>query len=80
MESKISDTFLQIGDRLVGLKVYRHIYNEDHELDQELQSKTVLAYDSFISFSMEAIKYYSMGAKSEFSYLFFKFDNVSLRP
>ncbi|KAL7789034.1 hypothetical protein V8C37DRAFT_387015 [Trichoderma ceciliae] len=61
METGISDTLSQISDRAAGLKVYQHIYNDDDELDQQLQSKIVQAYENFMSFCMEATKYYSKG-------------------
>ncbi|KAK6506458.1 hypothetical protein TWF506_011366 [Arthrobotrys conoides] len=61
MESQISETLLQIRDRVAGLKVYMHIYNDNHELDQLLQSKIVETYDSFVRFCIAATKYYSMG-------------------
>lgn len=65
IETRFSNTILQIRDRVIGLKVYWQIYNEDYELDKELQSKIVLAYNSFISFSIEAMKFYSMGGTSK---------------
>ena len=74
MESEISDTLLQIRDRVAGLKLYRHIYNEDHELDQQLQSRIVHTYDSFICFCIAAIKYYSKGSLSESLTILSKFD------
>ncbi|KAM0258111.1 hypothetical protein ACHAQJ_004016 [Trichoderma viride] len=61
METSISDTLLQISDRAAGLKVYQHIYNDNDELDQQLQSKIVQAYENFMSFCMEATRYYSKG-------------------
>ncbi|KAJ5817754.1 hypothetical protein N7447_007762 [Penicillium robsamsonii] len=57
-ESLISNTLLEIRDRIPGLNLYRHIYSEDHDLDRALQSKIVEAYDRFISFCIEATKYY----------------------
>ncbi|KAI0853359.1 hypothetical protein F5Y00DRAFT_257384 [Daldinia vernicosa] len=62
MESDISDTLSQIHDRVAGLRLYRHIYNDDHELDHQLQSNIVKAYDKFIDFCIVAIKYYSEGS------------------
>jgi len=59
IEKSITGTLYQIRDRVAGLKVYRHIYNDDHPLDRQLQSKVVQAYDSFIGFCIVATKYYS---------------------
>ncbi|RSL74137.1 hypothetical protein CEP53_000477 [Fusarium sp. AF-6] len=59
MEEQIKSTFLNIQDRLPGVSMYRHIYNEEHELDQLLQSKIVDAYDGFISFCMAALEFYT---------------------
>ncbi|PKY01737.1 hypothetical protein P168DRAFT_321309 [Aspergillus campestris IBT 28561] len=58
-EQLIWDTLLQIRDRAVGLKLFRDIYHDDHELDEHLQSKIVQAYNCFINFCMEAAKYYT---------------------
>ncbi|PLB40287.1 uncharacterized protein BDW47DRAFT_116070 [Aspergillus candidus] len=58
-EQLIWDTLLQIRDRAVGLKLFRDIYHDNHELDEHLQSKIVQAYNCFISFCMEAGKYYT---------------------
>ncbi|PLN81836.1 hypothetical protein BDW42DRAFT_185144 [Aspergillus taichungensis] len=58
-EQLIWDTLLQIRDRAVGLKLFRDIYHDDHELDEHLQSKIVQAYNCFISFCIEAGKYYT---------------------
>ena len=65
-EQLIWDTLLQISDRAVGLKLFRDIYHDDHELDEHLQSKIVQAYNCFISFCMEAGKYYTKRGLSEF--------------
>ncbi|KAI1387951.1 uncharacterized protein F4822DRAFT_444459 [Hypoxylon trugodes] len=62
MERDISDMLLQIKDRVAGLRLYRHIYNADHELDHQLQSKIVHTYVSFVDFCIEAIQYYSQGS------------------
>ncbi|RSL52150.1 hypothetical protein CEP54_011057 [Fusarium duplospermum] len=59
MEEQINSTFLNIQDRLPGVNMYRHIYNEEHELDQLLQSKIVDAYDGFINFCMAALEFYT---------------------
>ncbi|KAL6823381.1 hypothetical protein V8C40DRAFT_247949, partial [Trichoderma camerunense] len=62
LEASIYDTLLQIRDRTAGLEVFRHIYDDDHELDQQLQSKIVQAYKSFMSFCIEATRFYSSGS------------------
>ncbi|KAK3371087.1 hypothetical protein B0T24DRAFT_667819 [Lasiosphaeria ovina] len=61
MEKKILATLVDIQDRLPGVRMYQHIYNDDHELDQQLQTKIVDAYDSFIDFSISASEFYSCG-------------------
>ena len=43
------------------MKVYQHIYNDNHELDQQFQTKIVMAYESFVGFCMAAVRYYSKG-------------------
>ncbi|RYP33461.1 hypothetical protein DL767_004739 [Monosporascus sp. MG133] len=61
MEEVIKSTFLDIHDRLPGVSMYQHIYNENDELDQLLQSKIVDAYDSFIGFCIAASDFYTCG-------------------
>lgn len=51
---------------MAGLKLLRRIYKDDHELDQQLQSKIIETYDSFINFCIGTVEYYSMGGISEF--------------
>jgi hypothetical protein len=58
IESALSDALIAINDRLPGLELYRHIYNEKHELDMRLQSRIVSAYELFIDFCIETTKYY----------------------
>ena len=41
-----------------GLKIYKHIYNDNHELDNMLQNQIVSTYHSFIEFCIAATKYY----------------------
>jgi hypothetical protein len=47
------------------MKLYQHIYNDDHELDIRLQAKIVSAYESFIEFSIATTKYYKTGGPSK---------------
>ncbi|RYP63753.1 hypothetical protein DL769_006880 [Monosporascus sp. CRB-8-3] len=61
MEDQIKSTFLDIHDRLPGVSMYQHIYNENDELDQLLQSKIVDVYDSFIGFCIAALDFYICG-------------------
>ena len=61
MEESIASAISAIQDRLPGLKLYQHIYNEDHELDMRLQDQILSAYESFIEFCIEASKYYKGG-------------------
>ncbi|KAL4958494.1 hypothetical protein BDW69DRAFT_154166 [Aspergillus filifer] len=64
METQISETFLEIRDRLPALKMYEHIYNSNTDLEQRVQSKIVQAYAAFMSFFMSATKFYVGGSKS----------------
>lgn len=64
LEASIFDTLIQIKDRTAGLEVYRHIYDDNHKLDQQLQSKIVQAYESFMKFCIAATRYYSSGSMS----------------
>lgn len=59
MEQRIEMTLAAIGDRLSGLQLYKEIYNEEHELDQELQNKMVQAYNRFNAFCVIAVQFYS---------------------
>jgi hypothetical protein len=61
MEEQISATFAEISDSLPGLRVYANIYNDEHELDQLLQTKIVKAYRSFTTFCIAATKFYTQG-------------------
>ena len=58
MEECLASAIVAIKDRLPGLKMYHHIYNENHELDKQLQTRIVSAYQGFIEFCIEASKYY----------------------
>lgn len=58
IEERLASTIAAIKDRLPGLKLYQHIYNDNHELDVSLQAKIVLAYQNFIDFCIAATKYY----------------------
>ncbi|KAJ6443245.1 LIM domain-containing protein [Purpureocillium lavendulum] len=59
MESDINATLLHIQDRLPGVRMYQHIYSDDGELDQLLQSKIVDAYETFMDFCIAAINFYT---------------------
>ncbi|KAL6714365.1 hypothetical protein ACLMJK_007788 [Lecanora helva] len=58
MEKNLASTIVSIRNRLPGLKLYEHIYNENQELDIALQSRIVSAYASFLDFCMMATRYY----------------------
>ncbi|EXJ82359.1 hypothetical protein A1O3_06172 [Capronia epimyces CBS 606.96] len=58
MESSLTDAIIEINDRLPGLDLYRHIYNDRHELDIRLQGRIVAAYQMFIEFCIGATQYY----------------------
>ena len=65
MEKRLESVISVIKDRLPGLKLYQHIYNENHELDISLQAKIVSAYQNFIGFCIVATKYYKNGGPSK---------------
>ncbi|KAM3072727.1 hypothetical protein ACMFMF_007060 [Clarireedia jacksonii] len=50
LEEQLGMTISAIKDRLPGLKVYQHIYNDKNELDDALQNQIAIAYDSFLEF------------------------------
>ncbi|KFA54444.1 hypothetical protein S40293_11529 [Stachybotrys chartarum IBT 40293] len=59
METQINSTLLSIQDRLPGIEMYEHIYNDNHELDRQLQSKVVDCYEGFIDLCIAAVNFYS---------------------
>ncbi|KAF5229969.1 hypothetical protein FAUST_10061 [Fusarium austroamericanum] len=61
MEENIETTLRAIKDRLPGLSMYRHIYNDNHELDQLVQSHIVETYTSFMDYCIEALEFYTHG-------------------
>lgn len=61
MEQSLASAIFAIKDRLPGLNLYQHIYNDNHELDMRLQARIVSAYHGFIGFCIEASKYYKGG-------------------
>ncbi|KIW29327.1 hypothetical protein, variant [Cladophialophora immunda] len=58
MEMSLASAINEITDRLPGLNLYKHIYNDNHELDTKLQGRIVSAYEIFIEFCIEATQYY----------------------
>lgn len=74
MEKQINDALLDIQDRLPGVKMYQHIYDDDDtELGQQLQSKIVDAYDKFILFCIEASEFFSRRAIGNYTPFIVKF-------
>lgn len=65
IENGICNILLQFRDRMAGLKVYHHIYNDVHELDQQLQSRIIEGYSYFMDFCIQAARYYSTGGTSK---------------
>lgn len=63
----------QIRDRVVGLSVYQHIFNDNHALDRQIQFHIVAAYDSFMRFCIAATKYYTQKSPSELSSTAFRY-------
>jgi len=66
-EQRLESTLSAIRDRLPGLAMYQHIYNDNHELDIMLQGRIVLAYQAFVKFCIAAIKYYKGSGIRKFS-------------
>ncbi|KAK7433892.1 hypothetical protein Landi51_13763 [Colletotrichum acutatum] len=64
IEDGISNILEQFRDRMAGLRVYHDIYNDVHELDQQLQSRIINGYSYFMDFCIEAARYYSTGGMS----------------
>ncbi|KAL9004060.1 MAG: hypothetical protein Q9188_003095 [Gyalolechia gomerana] len=60
-EERLMSVISEIRDRLPGMKLFSHIYNEKHELDMKLQARIASAYQGFIEFCIEASKYYKGG-------------------
>ncbi|KAK8026201.1 hypothetical protein PG990_004024 [Apiospora arundinis] len=60
-ERRISEMLLTIQDRLSGLKLYSSIYKENHDLDQQMRSKVVMTYSSFVEFCTATIEYFELG-------------------
>lgn len=58
MEKTLALTISEIRNRLPGIDLYRHIYDENHALDHTLQNQIVAAYQTFIDFCIVATKYY----------------------
>ncbi|KAH0840518.1 hypothetical protein FOPE_05769 [Fonsecaea pedrosoi] len=58
MEASLASAIAEITDRLPGLNLYKHIYNDNHELDIMLQGRIVSAYEIFIEFCIQATQYY----------------------
>jgi len=66
MEERLASAISAIKDRLPGLKLYQHIYNDNHELDMRLQAQIVSAYQGFIEFCIAATKYYKSGGPRKY--------------
>lgn len=66
IEERLASDISAIRDRLPGLKLYQHIYDENHELDILLQGKIVSAYQGFIDFCIAATKYYKGGGSRKY--------------
>ena len=74
MEENIETTLKAIKDRLPGLSMYRHIYNENHELDHLLQTSIVETYAAFMNYCIEALEFYTHGSCRK-SHSLFAFPN-----
>lgn len=59
LEEKITSTLQVIQKRLPGLRMFREIYNSDHELSHELQSGIIETYQTFVSFCIVSTRFYT---------------------
>ncbi|KAI9644988.1 hypothetical protein NHQ30_007023 [Ciborinia camelliae] len=62
LEQQFGTAISGIKDRLPGLQVYEHIYNDKKELDIKLQGQIATAYKNFIEYCMLATHYYKKRA------------------
>lgn len=67
MEERVTSTFRDIRDRLPGLEMYQQIYDGNSELNEQISSKIVEAYDGFVSFCLAALDFYTRGPLRMFS-------------
>ena len=65
-EGLLAGAMNTISDRLPGLKLYSHIYTDNHELDMRLQNRILSTYQNFIGLSIEASKYYKIAAPRKY--------------
>ncbi|KAL4800786.1 hypothetical protein BDV19DRAFT_352147 [Aspergillus venezuelensis] len=61
VEQTLALTISEIRNRLPGVELYRHIYDENHALDHTLQAQIVATYQTFIDFCILATEYYKAG-------------------
>jgi hypothetical protein len=66
-ETCISTTLAHIKERLPRISLQKCIHNDGDEVDTQLQQKVVEAYEAFMEFSIEAIRYYQLSGYSESS-------------
>ncbi|OKL60821.1 hypothetical protein UA08_03413 [Talaromyces atroroseus] len=58
IEKNLASTIEAIRDRLPAMDLYKHIYDENHALDHEMQTRVIAAYETFMEFCISAIEYY----------------------
>lgn len=68
-EGYIASALVNIKDRSLGFATYQEIYTEDNVLEEDLRSKIIDAYTSFINLAIEAIRYYKSRGAGEYSRL-----------
>lgn len=66
-ESLISTTLTQIKERLPRISLQSCLHDDGDEVDTQLQQKVVEAYEAFMEFSIEAIRYYQLSGHRESS-------------
>lgn len=66
-ESLISTTLTQIKESLPRISLQKCIHDNGDEVDTQLQQKVVEAYEAFMEFSIEAIRYYQLSGLRESS-------------
>lgn len=64
-EASIRTTLTQIKERLPRISLQKCIHNDGDEIDTQLQQKVVEAYEAFMEFSIEAIRYYQLSGHRE---------------
>ncbi|KAH8204870.1 hypothetical protein TruAng_000909 [Truncatella angustata] len=60
METRIRVTMTTIKDNMPSIQLYQQIYNDRHQLDKQLQTKILMAYEVMMRFCIETTNFYKM--------------------